>query len=193
MTEAIDPNLRPGRRALDLSGGQRRRLFAVAIGRTVITVAVLVVGYHLIPFDRGSTWQIGLVVVVALVLLSAGAALELRAVTVADYPTLRAIQSLTVSLVVVLLAFASIYMILSNSDSGAFDEVLDHTGAVYFSLTTLTTIGYGDIVPVSRAARNVVMLQMVIDVLIIGVYVKLVTTTVRQRLAEATAPASSVD
>ena len=191
MSEAIDPKLQPGRRALDLSGARRRRLFAVAIGRTVITVVVLVAGYHLIPFDRGETWQIGVVALVALVLLLAGAAFELRAVTVAEYPTLRAIQSLTVSLVVVLLAFASIYMILSNGDSGAFDEVLDHTGAAYFSLTTLTTIGYGDIVPVSQAARNVVMLQMVIDVLIIGVYVKLVTTTVRQRLAEA--PAPSVD
>jgi hypothetical protein len=191
VTEALDPNLQPGRRALDVARGRRRRLFAVAIGRTLITVVVLVVGYHLIPFDRGETWQIGLVAAVALVLLFAGAVFELRAVTVAEFPTLRAVQSLTVSLVVVLLAFASIYMILSNSDSQAFDEVLDHTGAAYFSLTTLTTIGYGDIVPVSHPARNVVMLQMVIDVLIIGVYVKLVTTTVRERLAAA--PASSVD
>lgn len=191
MTEAIDPNLKPGRRSRDLSRGRRRRLLAAAIARTVITVVVLVVGYHLVPFDRGDTWQIGLVAVVALVLLFAGAVLELRAVKVAEFPTLRAVQSLTVSLVVVLLSFAGVYMILSNNDSGAFDEVLDHTGAVYFSLTTLTTIGYGDIVPLSHAARNVVMLQMVIDVLIIGVYVKLVTTTVRERLAAA--PASSVD
>jgi len=191
VTEAIDPNLKPGRRSRDLSRGRRRRLLAAAIARTVITVVVLVVGYHLIPFDRGDTWQIGLVAVVALVLLFAGAVLELRAVKVAEFPTLRAVQSLTVSLVVVLLSFAGVYMILSNNDSGAFDEVLDHTGAVYFSLTTLTTIGYGDIVPLSHAARNVVMLQMVIDVLIIGVYVKLVTTTVRERLAAA--PASSVD
>jgi voltage-gated potassium channel len=191
VTEAIDPNLKPGRRSRDLSRGRRRRLLAAAIARTVITVVVLVVGYHLVPFDRGDTWQIGLVAVVALVLLFAGAVLELRAVKVAEFPTLRAVQSLTVSLVVVLLSFAGVYMILSNNDSGAFDEVLDHTGAVYFSLTTLTTIGYGDIVPLSHAARNVVMLQMVIDVLIIGVYVKLVTTTVRERLAAA--PASSVD
>ena len=191
MTEAIDPSLKPGRRARDLSRGRRRRLLAAAIGGTVITVVVLVVGYHLIRFDRGDTWQIGLVAVVALVLLFAGVVLELRAVKVAEFPTLRAVQSLTVSLVVVWLSFAGVYMILSNNDSGAFDEVLDHTGAVYFSLTTLTTIGYGDIVPLSHAARNVVMLQMVIDVLIIGVYVKLVTTTVRERLAAA--PASSVD
>jgi hypothetical protein len=191
VTEAIDPNLKPGRRSRDLTRGRRRRLLAAAIARTVITVVVLVVGYHLVPFDRGDTWQIGLVAVVALVLLFAGAVLELRAVKVAEFPTLRAVQSLTVSLVVVLLSFAGVYMILSNNDSGAFDEVLDHTGAVYFSLTTLTTIGYGDIVPLSHAARNVVMLQMVIDVLIIGVYVKLVTTTVRERLAAA--PASSVD
>jgi hypothetical protein len=153
----------------------------------VITVVVLIVAYHLIPFDRGATWQIGVVAVVALVLLFAGAAFELRAVTVAEFPTLRGIQALTVSLVVVLLAFAGIYMILSNSDSGAFDEVLDHAGALYFSLTTLTTIGYGDIVPVSHVARYVVMLQMVIDFLILGVFVKLITSTVRKRLAEAQA------
>ncbi len=191
MTDAIESKLPPGRRALDLSGRRRLRILTVAIGRTVLTVMVLIVAYHLIPFDRGVTWQIGVVAVVALLLLFAGAAFELRAVTVAEFPTLRGIQALTVSLVVVLLAFAGVYMILSNSDSGAFDEVLDHAGALYFSLTTLTTIGYGDIVPVTHTARYVVMLQMVIDFLIIGVFVKLVTTTVRQRLAEA--PAPSVD
>lgn len=191
MTEAIDPNLQSGRRALDLSGSRRLRILAVAIGRTVITVVVLVVAYHLIPFDRGVTWQIGVVAVVALVLLFAGALFELRAVTVAEFPTLRGIQALTVSLVVVLLGFAGVYMILSNSDSGAFDEVLDHAGSLYFSLTTLTTIGYGDIVPVSHAARYTVMLQMIIDFLILGVFVKLITSTVRKRLAEE--PALPVD
>jgi len=139
VTEAIDPNLKPGRRSRDLSRGRRRRLLAAAIARTVITVVVLVVGYHLVPFDRGDTWQIGLVAVVALVLLFAGAVLELRAVKVAEFPTLRAVQSLTVSLVVVLLSFAGVYMILSNNDSGAFDEVLDHTGAVSRRSATATS------------------------------------------------------
>ena len=185
MTEVVNPKLQPGRRALDLPGRRRLRILTVAIARTVITVVVLIVAYHLIPFDRGVTWQIGVVAVVALLLLFAGAAFELRAVTVAEFPTLRGIQALTVSLVVVLLAFAGVYMILSNSDPGSFDEVLDHAGALYFSLTTLTTIGYGDIVPVSHAARYGVMLQMVIDFLILGVFVKLITSTVRKRLAEA--------
>jgi hypothetical protein len=165
------------------SAAQQRRLVVVAILRALLTVTALLGAYALIPFDRATTAQIGLIVAAAVVLIMVMNVFELRAVALAEFPTLRAMQALTLSLVVLLVAFAGIYMVLSNNDTMAFDETLDHTGALYFSLTTLSTIGYGDIVPVSHGARVAVMTQMVVDVLVIAVFLRLITKTVKSRLS----------
>jgi hypothetical protein len=180
-----DPTARSegsARRIRDLSLKQRRQIVAFAIARAVLVAVGVIVVYGLIPFDRSSTGDIFLVGLAAVVIIVLVNVFELRAVSLAEFPTLRAFEALSLSLVVVLVAFASMYLVLTNDNAAAFDETLNHTGALYFSLTTLTTIGYGDIVPVSDIARKVVMAQMVIDVLVIGVFVRLVVNVVRARL-----------
>ena len=64
-------------------------------------------------------------------------------------------------------------------------------------MTTLTTTGFGDIVALSNPARATVMIQMVVDVAILGVAVKLLVGVARTRLRgtvprpEADSPAAS--
>ena len=79
------------------------------------------------------------------------------------------------SLCVYLLAgiiWAIIYSLLGHVQPGAFSythaqEHLMHFGsertslAIYFSFVTMTTLGYGDIVPVSTAARSLATLQAI--------------------------------
>jgi hypothetical protein len=184
-TPEPDPTARSegsARRIRDLSLKQRRQAVAFAIARAVLVAVGVIVVYGLVPFDRSSTGDIFLVGLAAVVIIVLVNVFELRAVSLAEFPTLRAFEALSLSLVVVLVAFASMYLVLTNDNADAFDEALNHTGALYFSLTTLTTIGYGDIVPVSDTARKVVMAQMLIDVLVIGVFVRLVVNVVRARL-----------
>lgn len=68
----------------------------------------------------------------------------------------------------ILIVFAVIYTIacpttdhwkgLNNiNDATLFDKFFNR---LYFSLTTMTTIGYGDITPDSKTARSIVLLQM---------------------------------
>ena len=64
------------------------------------------------------------------------------------------------------LAWASIYQLLELGQSGSF-SLPDSPASTqtyifqmwYFSMVTLTTLGYGDIVPVSMAARVFVVLE----------------------------------
>lgn len=52
--------------------------------------------------------------------------------------------------------------IQDDQDKTVFDKFFNR---LYFSLTTMTTIGYGDIAPVSKRARSIVLLQMFIFVI----------------------------
>ena len=45
---------------------------------------------------------------------------------------------------------------------------LTRTDALYFTVTTFTTVGFGDIIPASQGARLVVTAQMILDLLVLG-------------------------
>jgi voltage-gated potassium channel len=162
---------------------RRQRSTYVAIGRIVVAMVSMVGVYFLLPFERSSVTQVWLVVFGAVVLLVGVSAVQLRAVAHAEFPTIRGAEALVVSLVLLLVSFAGIYVGLSSYDSASFNESLDHVAALYFALTTLTTVGFGDIAPVSDAARIVVMVQMVVNVIVIGVFIKLVVSAVKSRLS----------
>ena len=145
----------------------------------------MLVAYFWLPFDRASVGETSLTVALALLVLVGVNVYQLRAVANAEMPGLRGVEALVVSVLLLLVMFAAIYLSMSGRDSSAFDEPLDHIASLYFTMTTLTTIGFGDIVPISSSARVIVMIQMAVNVVVVGVFVKLVTSTVRSRLSKA--------
>lgn len=168
----------------DLDRSARWRSIGWSAAR-IIGIAVGLLGlYFWLPFDRASAAQTGVVVAIALLVVVAVNAYQLYAVATAEFPTLRSIEALAVSAMVLLVAFAATYLSMSGRDAAVFTEPLDHVDSLYFTLTTLTTIGFGDISPVSNSARIVVMVQMVVNVVVLGVFVKLVSTTVRSRMSQ---------
>lgn len=52
-----------------------------------------------------------------------------------------------------------------------FSERLTHVDALYFTLTTFSTVGFGDIHPMSQGARLAVSIQIVLDTLLVVVAV----------------------
>lgn len=50
-------------------------------------------------------------------------------------------------------------MLYKTLPSNSFNKELTFSDAIYFSFITHTTVGYGDIVPVSDVARSLVILH----------------------------------
>ncbi len=73
-----------------------------------------------------------------------------------------------------LVLFAWIYFTMSGFDPGYFSTPLDRTRALYFTVTIFSTVGFGDIVPRVDVARIVTMVQMIADLVVIAVVVRLI-------------------
>lgn len=56
--------------------------------------------------------------------------------------------------------FAVLYVHFGRQDANAFSADLDLGNALYFSIVTMTTTGYGDIAPKSGWAKSVVCVQI---------------------------------
>jgi hypothetical protein len=177
MTSDLAPPSIPDR-------AQRRRFRRAAI-RSVVraaTVAVVVFGaYYLAPVRAGS--DAGQTVRIIIVCVATGLVIawEIRAVSRAEYPRLRAIDALVSSVSVMVIAFAITYLNMSDRHPASFNEQLDRTSSLYFTVTTLATVGYGDIHASTDGARIVVMIQMVFNVAVIGTTVRAILGTARHR------------
>jgi hypothetical protein len=76
-------------------------------------------------------------------------------------------------------SWASIYMAIEAGHPGSFfvdpahniDGVLDFTDFLYYSVVTLTTMGYGDIAPVTNQARSVAIIESVIGVMYLAILI----------------------
>lgn len=174
---------KPLRRIIDLDVGERRRVVLIALARSVLIAAALIWLYYLLSFEWSPRAQIVVGALAATLLIVGAGVWQVRSVVRADVPQVRALEALAFSATLLLVLFAGIYLSLSNDDPGAFSEALNHTGALYFALTTLTTVGFGDIAARSDGARVTVMVQMVADIVVLGVLIKLIVAVVRRRMA----------
>jgi hypothetical protein len=118
-----------------------------------------------------------------------------RAILGSDYPALRAIEALAAAIPLFLLVFAATYFKLADVRPQAFTEPLTRTDALYFTVTVFATVGFGDIAPVATAARVTVMVQMLGDLLVVGLVLRGMLGAVRTSLQrrEAAASAESSD
>jgi len=168
-----------------VSGRHDRRVVLYTLTRSLTTVALLLVLYYELPLDRGFGWATGGLLLGSLVLIGAVVAWQVRSVLRSRYPALRAMETLSLTLPLFLLLFASAYVILSTSDPQAFSEKLTRTDILYFVVTVFATVGFGDITPVSEVARVLTTVQMVADLLVIGLVVRAMLVAVQRAQTRA--------
>ncbi|MFI1364077.1 potassium channel family protein [Streptomyces griseochromogenes] len=146
--------------------------------RPLLITAGLITAYYLLPLDSRGAGAAS--VILALGLLGVGLvfAWEIRAIMRSPYPRLRAVEALVATLALFLMLFSCAYYILDSTTTGSFNEPLTRTDALYFTLSTFSTVGYGDIVARSQAARLVTMIQMSCGLLLAGIALRVLTGAV---------------
>ena len=146
--------------------------------RATGSTAALVVIYYLLPLDRSSASAAVTMLVIGLVLFIGLVAYQVRSIVRSQYPALRAIEALATSIPLFLLLFASVYVVMSTISASNFGQQLTHTDGLYFTVTVFSTVGFGDITAKTEAARLVVTSQMIADLLIIGLGLRVIVGAV---------------
>lgn len=153
----------------NLTKRDRRRVMASAVLRMMLSIALLVAIYAVTPPDDLAKGTLGIGLVLAIALLVGLIAWELHRTLNDPYPEVRAATALLVLVTAVVVVFALSYAAISAANTESFTEPLSKGDAIYFTVTTLSTTGFGDITAVSTAARWVVTGQMLFDlVLLVG-------------------------
>ena len=148
--------------------------------RAAVSAAVMVAAYYVVPFEDLSDRTIVMYLVAGLALFATMLTWQLRAIVRSRKPAVRAIQALATATALFLLLFASTYFILGDDDPENFSQPLDRSSAIYFTVTVFSTVGFGDITAQTVPARIVVTIQMLLDLVILGLGIQVLLQAVRR-------------
>ncbi|MFF4264679.1 potassium channel family protein [Streptomyces virginiae] len=151
---------------------QRRRVLLGHLLRSVLSVALLTGLYYVSPLEGGFGITTVLTLVLGLAVFGLLTAWQINAISHAQFPRMRALEALATGVPLFLILFSATYYLLADQDPSSFSEPLTRTDALYFTITTFATVGFGDIVPTNQGSRVLVTAQMVADLILIGVIAK---------------------
>jgi voltage-gated potassium channel len=147
--------------------------------RAVGSVVAFVTVYYLLPLDTAHRWVAMTILVVGLLLLVVLVVHGIRSILKSPFPELRAIEALALTVPLFLVLFASGYAVMDRIAPASFTATMTHTDALYFTVTVFSTVGFGDISARSEAARLVVTIQMIMDLVVIGVAIQAIVGAAR--------------
>lgn len=173
-----------GRSRAELTESDRRALLlhlGVVVFRICVAILLVFAVYALMPVEEGEwSWSSIPLMLLGLALYGVIFYRQVRKVTKADYPVMRAVEALVFLILLFLVLFAAAAVELEGQQPGSFSESIDKVDGFYFAVTTLATVGYGDITPVSTSARVVVTIQMLGNLALLGVAVRAIGEAVRR-------------
>jgi hypothetical protein len=152
---------------------ERRHLWLTGLRAGLTSIAVLAV-YFLVPISHHPHDRIALRLSVGLGLFGAALLYEIQAIVRHDRPMLRATDAMALVIPLFIVVFAWTYLTMERSAPGSFTQPMDRVSALYFTVTVFATVGFGDIVPRTDAARLTVTAQMVCDLIVLAVVVRMI-------------------
>jgi hypothetical protein len=155
------------------------------VTRSLITAVLVVVLFAVLPVDGAESTSSLVVVVLGLGLLAIVVAVRVRQITHDSRPRLRAAEGLALVVPLFVAVFAWGYLLLSQAEPTAFSEPLNRVDAAYFTLSILSTVGFGDISAQNDLARLLVSAQIVLTFTLLAGVVRLILDAGRSRSAQA--------
>ena len=139
----------------------RRRVMASVVRTLVVTVTMVAI-YATAPLDRRPAGAVAVRLLLELLALVLVLAWQIRSVGRSPHPVLRGVESLVVSVPLLVLSFAATYAVVDHNSHGSFTEALSRLDAAYLAVTVLATVGFGDITPRTDAGRLIASVMMLI-------------------------------
>lgn len=151
--------------------------------RLLIAVVTAITLYYVLPFDANGvntkTKPVqAIVAIIVFLLLATLIARTVRAQVLGSGREVR-IQGLIFLVVLVVLFFSVLYLGMA----GQFDGLATKTDSLYFTVSTLGTVGYGDVHATGQAARVAVTIQMVFDLVYVAALVSVISGMIREHAA----------
>ena len=169
----------------------RRISGSAHLWRNAGTVMCGLLFYYFVPvgFDFPGHWPTRVVTLVAFVVGVAGLAwLANRRIgqfLAASRDTAHRVDGLLYLVCLVVLFFALFYYVLEMRDPGQFSDLRTRSDALYFTVATLGTVGFGDIHAAGQAARIATTVQMAFDLVVVGTLIAVMSTGITRRLDAA--------
>jgi hypothetical protein len=139
-----------------------------------IAVTALLAVYFMLPLQNRDNIGVRAIAVIAgLAIFGAIFVRQMRQIRKARFPVLRAVEAIALVATLFIVVMASIHYSLAAATPSSYSEVLSRLDALYFTVTTLATVGYGDITPTSSVTRSVTMVQMVLGVALLGAGIRI--------------------
>lgn len=146
------------------------RELVMTLVRVLVATAALIVAYFAFPTEDRDNAVLGVIaVLIALAIFAAVFWRQLRRIRSAEHPILRAAEAIVLVAIVFIILMATVATAFSASDSGSYSEPLSRLDSLYFTVTTLATVGYGDITPTAPETRAFTIIQIVLGVALLGV------------------------
>ncbi|HEY1297184.1 MAG TPA: potassium channel family protein [Chloroflexota bacterium] len=155
-----------------LSRRERSRLITISAIRTTLTVALLLLLYAVFPVEPISSTDTFTRLLFGFGILVVVIVLQVQAIMSASYPQLRAIEAVVIAITVFVVLFSLLYVGLAQANPANFTRPLNRVSAFYFTVTVLATVGFGDISADSDLTRVIVTIQMLLDLTLLAVVVR---------------------
>lgn len=151
-----------------------------AVVHMLAVVAVAVTAFAVLPMEGDRAWLGALGAIAAQALLVPFTVRRARHLVTSPQPFADAAVAVTTIVTVLIFGFAGVFKVIADTP-GQVAGLETKIDAVYFTVSSVATVGTGDIHAEGQLARVVATIQILVNLMVLGISVRLLTTVAQKR------------